>query len=102
MEHIIGATFDRTATYTNSEGQPTDITNIDIQCQLRTVDKTLLANVAITKLDPAAGTYRMLVLDTNNWIEGDAVFDIRYAQSNHVAITNKVKVTLVDSITKPV
>lgn len=102
MEHIIGATFDQVLTYKDSNGTPIDITNIDIQCQLRTVDKTLLANVVVTKLDPAAGSYRMVVADTNSWAEGDAVFDIRYAQAGNVAITNKVKVTLVDSITKPV
>lgn len=102
MNHIIGATFDRTATYVDADNQPIDITNIAIQCQIRTMDKTLLADVVITKLVPASGTYRMVVADTSTWLEGDAVFDIIYKSTGHTDITDKVKMTLVDSVTKPI
>jgi hypothetical protein len=102
MNHIIGSTFDRTATYFDTDGLPIDITNINIQCQIRTLDKTLLSNVVITKLVPANGTYRMVVENTSNWIEGEAVFDIRYSRTGHTDITDSIKMVLIDSITKPI
>lgn len=100
MEHIIGATFHKACVYKNDLGVSQDITNIDIKVQIYTLDGVLLSNLVVTKLAPLQGSFRMRT-ESIGWPAGPAIFDIRFVVAGDIVFTDKIKLNLVDSITKP-
>lgn len=100
MEHIVGATFNKICTYKNDFLVAQDITNIDIKVQIYTLDNILLGNVTVTKIAPTQGTFQMRA-ETTGWIAGTAIFDIRFIINGNIVFSDKTKMNLIQSFTKP-
>lgn len=100
IQHIIGATFHKACVYKSDAGVPQDITNIDIKAQIYTLDGVLLSTLVVTKLAPLQGSFRIRT-ESAGWPAGTAIFDLRFVINGDIVFTEKTKLNLVESLTRP-
>lgn len=98
-----GDTFAPLLTYTDAQGYPIDLTEVEITSQVRDLSGGLVANLTVTKLDQSAypGKYT-LTAETASWpAQRQLQFDIRYVRSGAITHTESALLRIDYPVTVP-
>lgn len=97
-----GDTFLASATYTDSDDVPIDLTPITITSQVRDYQDNLLTTMEITKLDQVTdkGKYQIKSPDSYEFPVGKHFCDIQYDSSGVIVSTETIEFQVVKDITQ--
>lgn len=94
-----GDSFEVTATYTDANGVPIDLTTYTITSQLRTMTYALIDTLVCVK-SGTTGVYTLSApTGTSEWPIGEAVWDIQYQSGNMIVSTDTINVFINKKVT---
>ncbi|MDD3039750.1 hypothetical protein [Bacteroides sp.] len=101
MEQIIikrGDTFDFSCILTDDAGTPLSGKALNIKCEIRDVEKTLLKSFTITESD-TPGTY-LFRSGTADWQKRQAYMDIQYTEDGIIVSSETILIVLREDVTQ--
>ena len=96
----IGTTFNPACVYYSAPNVPGDITNFDIESQIRNLSGTVIATLTVIKTNATQGQYTFNE-NTNDWPVGIALWDMKFSYGGVQFYTQTITINLVQYQTDP-